>query len=419
MSAEPHLAEAFREPTDRVGRGYAGAFALAWLGIWMAQLVPYQLLVPDQVQRLLPADAPWQDSVIAFGIISGIGGLVALIAYPLAGAASDRTASRFGRRRPWIFGGALVFAAGLVALGFAQQPVAVAAGWAVVSVGFCLVTAPLTATISDRVPVEQRGAVGAWISAPQAVGSILGLLIVQFVFTGQQAAYASLAVMLVVLVLPITLRGGDPVIPRSARPSLRTIIAGFWISPRAHPDFAWTLAGRILVNVGNALGTGLLFYFLEFGLGRADPTGDLLIASLVYTVFVVAAAFIGGRISDRAGRRRIFVLIASLLIAVGSTLIALLPVFEIDLVGAAILGIGYGAFLAVDQALATQVLPDPADRGKDLGIMNIATAVPQALAPLGGAFVVAWLGGFTGLYLLAGITALLGALCVLPVRSVR
>jgi MFS family permease len=105
--------------------------------------------------------------------------------------------------------------------------------------------------------------------------------------------------------------------------------------------------------------------------------------------------------------------------ATAALLLALAPNFTVALVAAGLLGLGYGCFLSVDQALATQVLPDAADRGKDLGVMNIASAVPQALAPLLGAYVVVALGGFTGLFLLSGLVALLGAATITPIRSVQ
>jgi MFS family permease len=89
------------------------------------------------------------------------------------------------------------------------------------------------------------------------------------------------------------------------------------------------------------------------------------------------------------------------------------------MIAAGLLGLGYGCFLSVDQALATQVLPDAHTRGKDLGIMNIATAVPQAIAPLLGALIVVAIGGFQGLFLLAAAATLLGALAILPIRTVR
>ena len=89
------------------------------------------------------------------------------------------------------------------------------------------------------------------------------------------------------------------------------------------------------------------------------------------------------------------------------------------MVAAGLLGLGYGCFLSVDQALATQVLPDAASRGKDLGIMNIATAVPQAVAPMLGAAAVVRLGWFMLVFLLGAAFSFAGAFAVARVRSVR
>jgi len=173
------------------------------------------------------------------------------------------------------------------------------------------------------------------------------------------------------------------------------------------------------VNIGNALGTTLLFYFLAFGLGSMNPTDDLTLLSLVYVVFIVASSLILGRWSDRIGRRKPFVIISAGFQAVAALLLGLVPDFSVAILGGALLGIGYGAFLSVDQALATQVLPDAATRGKDLGVMNIATTVPQAVAPLLGAWIVAAVAGFPGLFIVSAVVTILGALAVLPVKSVR
>jgi MFS family permease len=145
----------------------------------------------------------------------------------------------------------------------------------------------------------------------------------------------------------------------------------------------------------------------------------LLILILIYMIFVVLASLVLGRLSDRLGRRKAFVFAAAALQGVAALMLAFVPLLGVAMVAAGILGLGYGCFLSVDQALATQVLPDAHTRGKDLGIMNIATAVPQAIAPLIGAFVVAALAGFQGLFVLSALAALLGALAVLPIRSVR
>jgi MFS family permease len=411
----------FAEPKRAITGGWIAAFAAAWLGIWMAQLTPIQLLLPVQVDNVRGNTGDWLDSVVAFGIISGIAGLCAIIAYPLSGALSDRTTSRFGRRRPWILGGALVFAVSLVVLGLQTDFVGVGIWWSLALTGFCVLTAALTATISDQVPVRQRGFVSGWISAPQAIGTILGLVLVTAVITTQVLGYIALAVLLLVLVAPFLIFVKDAVLPRDQRPKLSAaaIVRGMWVSPRKHPDFAWTLASRILINLGNALGTTLLFYFLQDGLQLPEPEDSLIMLTLVYMVFVVLASLFLGRLSDAMGRRKAFVTFAAVMQATAALLLALAPNFTVAIVAAGLLGLGYGCFLAVDQALATQVLPDAADRGKDLGVMNIASAVPQALAPLLGAYVVVALGGFTGLFLLSGLVALLGAATISPIRSVK
>ncbi|WP_374010058.1 MFS transporter [Leifsonia sp. LS-T14] len=409
----------FAEPTRKVPGRWVAAFAVAWLGVWMAQLAPIQKLLPDQVQAELNTTS-WVDNVVAFGIISGISGVCAIIAYPLTGALSDRTTSRFGRRRPWIAIGAVVFAVSLVLLGLQTSIVGMGVFWSLALTGFCILTAALTATISDQVPVDQRGYVSGWISAPQAIGIILGVALVTYVFVGALVGYSAMAVLLLLLVLPFLFLP-DAVLTREQREpmTLRGIVEGLWISPREHPDFGWTLLSRVLVNFGNAFGTSLLLYFLEFGLRDPNADDDLLILILIYMVFVIVSSLVLGRLSDRLGRRKAFVFISSAVQGVAALLLGFVPELSVAFVAAALLGIGYGCFLSVDQALATQVLPDPETRGKDLGIMNIALAVPQAVAPLFGAMIVAALGGFAGLFVLSAVFAFAGALAVARVKAVR
>lgn len=415
----PAPTAALGEPTRRVGAGWIAAFASAWFGIWMAQLTPVQLLLPAQIDAELHPDN-WVDSVMAFGAVSGIASVFVIVAYPLTGALSDRTASRFGRRRPWIAAGALVFALALVALGFQTELWAIGAAWVAATVGFCIMTAALTATISDQVPVGQRGFVSGWMSAPQAVGIIVGLVVVTMLVTGTAAGYAVIALALVVLALPFLGRHDEPLAPgERARVTARGVVQSLWISPRRYPDFGWTLTSRVLVSIGNALGTSLLLYFLMFGLGDANAEDDLIVLTLIYMVFVIVASLGFGKLSDRLGRRRAFVFIAAALQGIAALLLALVPELTAAMIAAGLLGLGYGCFLSVDQALATQVLPDPAARGKDLGIMNIATAVPQSLGPLLGALAVVATGSFTLVFALSALFAVAGALAVMRVRSVR
>ncbi|GAB3609933.1 MFS transporter [Humibacter ginsengiterrae] len=414
----PLTVAVFAEPVRRVGGRWIAAFALAWFGVWMAQLTPIQLLLPAQIQNQLKTD-DWVQNVIAFGIISGISALCAIVAFPVTGALSDRTTSRFGRRRPWIAAGALIFAVSLLLLGVQNTMAGIGVFWCFALIGFCVLTAALTATISDQVPVDQRGYVSGWLSAPQAIGIIAGILLVTMLALGTFLGYAAMAVLLIVFVIPFLFIPDAVLLPSQRAPwSLAAMMDSLWISPKRYPDFGWTLLSRILVNFGNAFGTTLLLYFLEFGLHDKQAQDDLVVLTLIYMVFVIAAALGLGKLSDVLGRRKAFVFLSSTLQALAALILAFVPTFGVTMIAAGLLGLGYGCFLAVDQALATQVLPDPETRGKDLGIMNIATAVPQAAAPLLGALLV-FVAGFAGLFIMAAVFAFAGAVAVSRVKSVR
>ncbi|MCU1411527.1 MAG: transporter [Rhodoglobus sp.] len=414
----------FAEPRRKVKAPWIALFATAWFGIWMAQLTPVQLLLPLQTDGIFGAGSV--ESVLAFGIISGIAGACALVTYPLTGAFSDRTTSRFGRRRPWIFLGTVLFAISLVLLGLQDTIVGVGIFWSLAIIGFCMASAAITATISDQVPVEQRGFVSGWVSAPQALGTVVGIALLTSLPLSQLFGYTIIAVVLLAAVLPFVFFVPDEVLPKVLRApfTFAALIKGFWINPVAHPDFGWTLLSRILVNLGNALGTTLLLFFISDGLGRRETAqADLLQLTVIYLITFILAALGFGRLSDVIRKRKPFVYAAAYLQGLAALLLAFVPDFSIAMVGAGLLGLGYGCFMAVDQALATQVLPSSHTRGKDLGIMNIATAVPQAVAPLLGSAIVAFLGGgvfgFTGLFIASAVFAALGGLAVIQVKSVK
>lgn len=401
------------EPIPRVSRGWTTRFTLVWFGLWMAWLVPIQLVLPDRLNAI-----DHVHRVRDFGLINGAVGVAAIITLPVFGALCDRTTSRLGRRRVWVLGGVVVFALGLVLAGVQTGWLALAGCWVLASLGNNMMAAGLTAVVADEVPDGQRGMISGAIYGPQAVGVVVGLLAVQGL--GSTWRFAALAGGLVLFALPFLLRHrGVPPGKAAPRLSLRTIVAGMWVSPRAHPDFAWGFGGRLLVNFGNALGTTELLFFLRDGLKVPDPDAGLLELTLVYLAFTVVSTYVGGILSDRTGRRRAFVALASTLQAIAALLLAGFPSMTVALVGAALLGAGYGAFMSVDQALITAVLPDANDRAKDLGLMNIGSVGPQAFAPLLGGVFITTLGGYPVLFGAAGVATLIGAAMVYRIRSVR
>src|SRR5215467_15714184 len=134
------------EPVRRVGRRWIALIALANLGLYLAYLGPISVLLPNQVQAI----AGSAHKVAALGWVTGIGAAVAMISNPVAGALSDRTTSRFGRRRPWIAGGALAGAAALAFLAGQRAIAGVIVGWCLAQAGLNAMQASLTACVPDQ-----------------------------------------------------------------------------------------------------------------------------------------------------------------------------------------------------------------------------------------------------------------------------
>ncbi|GAA4700843.1 MFS transporter [Phytohabitans rumicis] len=420
MTAGITLPPALAEPTTPVRRSWVALIFSANLGVWMAFFTPIQVLLPNQVELIDPANKETM-----FGWVTGLGAFAAVIANPLAGALSDRTCLRigdreYGRRHVWTLSSAILGAVSLAILGQQRTIIGVAVCWVAAQICFNAALATLTAAIPDRVPVEQRGRVSGWIGIPQSLGLVVGAVLVTAVFTDNAAGYLAVAAAVLLLALPFALVTPDDALPRTHQPPLRwrALIRSMWISPREHPDFAWAWGTRFLVQVGNALGTLFLLYFLKDGVKYHDPDGGLLILILIYTAGMMATAVTAGRLSDRSGRRKIFVIWSGIIMAVAALLLAIWPSWGMAIFAAVLLGAGYGVYLAVDAALITQVLPQATDRAKDLGVINIANSAPQVLGPAMSAPIVVYLGGYTTLYALTAVVTLLGSVFVVRIRSV-
>lgn len=399
---------------DRVGGVWLTLFGLAWLAVWTVQLTPVQLLLPLQLDTPGgPQD--WITGVVWSGLVLSIGGLAGVIAGPVAGMLSDRTVSRWGRRRPWAVGGTLLTAGSLLLTGTAVEPVAVGAAWIGVSVGIAVLSAALTAMIADQV-FEQRGTASALVSSAQAVGIVVGVGAVVLLGLGIGASYVMLAAFILIIGAGTALLLPDAPSQHRQQAARRS-----WqerLGALRDRSFGWLLASRLTVNLGNALGTALLLFFLLYGVGSPADSAedDLLVLIVIYTVFVVVASLIAGSFSDRTGRRKPIVLLAGLIQAISAVMILAWPTFIGTAIAAAVMGIGYGAYMAVSLALATDLLPHAEDHARDLGVVNVSANLGQLLGPLLGAGLVALVGGFWLLFLAAGLLSVTGAIMTIAVR---
>ncbi|MFE0100138.1 MFS transporter [Streptomyces sp. NPDC059009] len=404
------------EPAARVGRAWTTTLSLANGAIWVGWYGPLQILLAIQAEDLAPSGTS-KETVLAW--VTGAGAVVSLAANPLFGALSDRTTSRWGRRTPWIVAGTTTGAAALLLLSAAPSVWWMAAAWCLVQLTLNAAFAAVTAAVPDRVPRLQRGSVGGWLGAAQLLGVVAGTGLATAA-GGTVAGYAACALFTVAGVLPYVVRHRDLRLAPAHRPpwNTRAFLASFWLSPRRHPDLAWAWLTRFLINVSNSVVLLYLLYYLRDRLHRPDPDEGVLILTAVNGLTMLATVVVGGVWSDRTGRRKPFVIWSGALMAVATGLLATWQTWPGAIVAAAILGIGFGVFTSVDFALMTDVLPEAMDRGKDLGVINIANSLPQVAAPALAAPIVTYLGGYRVLYLVAAVIGLVGAALVVRVRGV-
>jgi len=375
------------------------------------------ILLPLQVERIDRAH-----KVAALGVIAGVSAIFALVFNPVGGALSDRTRSRFGRRAPWLVTAPAGILAMLVLLGQAATVPLVLIGWCLAQAVANLYQAPLTAVIPDRVSVARRGAASAVAGVASVIGGVAGVGLASQ-FTHHLAwGYAALGLVVVVTAGYFVLTTADPPsaeLPRLPRSSFR--LADF-LSALRHRDFTLVFISRAAAIMGYFLVISYELYILTDYIrlpAGLKPAEGVTVLAAISAVGALLAAAIAGPVSDRLDRRKPFVIISSAVAGAGCVLPVLWPTFHTIEIFAAFAGIAFGCYLSVDAALVTLVLPRSEDAARDLGVLNIANAGPQVIAPLFAALIISHLGGYRILFIAGGCCGIAGAIAVLPVRSVR
>ena len=413
---------ALERPVRPIGIGFAAAYGLAQIGAFTCFVPLLQVLTPLKAAAIDPVH-----KTTLLGTVFFWGAIVASLANLLAGAISDRTRSRFGRRRPWLVAGLLgsLFAYWLIYR--AKTPLGLIAGMAIFQLAFNFLFSALIAILPDRVPDSQKGKVSAIAVLGLPVGSVVGATIVGRLFHAEAARYLALGVTVTATLLPLILSLEDARLERAKAPPRRSaLLRSLWGAPRRHRDFAFAWAGRLLVSVAHSVVQAYLFFYLQDSVrysrlfpGRPAEDGLSILAAAA-CVTSVPAAMIAGLLSDKLGRRKGFVTLGALLLAGAMAGLALAPTWNAVLAAYFVYGLGSGCFQATDMALVAQVLPRVRDVGKDLGVVNLSNTLPQAAAPV----MAVWLLGamhadYRSLFLTVAAVGVAGGLLIQPIRSVR
>ncbi len=404
----------------RVGWGFMSLYTLAFMSTNLVFLAPILVTLPLRVNSLVGIE----QAPRSLALVAGIGALVAMFGNPFFGRMSDRTSSRLGMRRPWMVIGLVGGTVGILIVALAPNIAVVLVGWCIAQLFFNAMLAALIAVLPDQVPRAQRGLVSGVLGVCLPIASVSGTFLVKL-FTGNPIATFLVPCAtggFFILLFAVALK--DRRLAKADRPtwSLREFASTFYVKPRTSPDFAWAFASRFMFVLAYALLTTYEAYFLlgKIGTAVADVPQQIFLGTLAQSVVIVAASLIAGRLSDRTGRRKIFVFTASIVYGLAMFAVAVASNFNGFLVGLAISGLGFGIYAAVDLALVADVLPNKDNVAKDLGVFNIAGALPFSLAPAGAPAILAIGSGNYGvLYAAAGIFAIIGAVAILPVRGVR
>lgn len=421
----PHMNTAARTavaPLDpkRVGWGFISLYALSYAGGSLLFLGPLLVSLALKVNDLVGID----EAPKKLALVAGVGSLFAIVSNPLFGRLSDRTTSRLGMRRPWMIVGLVGGAIGTVTVALAPTIAVVLVGWCIAQVFLNALLAAQTAILPDEVPTSQRGTVSGILGVCLPAASVAATYLVQ-TFDGRRLMMflAPLLVGGVLVAIFAAALNDRRLAPAEKQPwSLRQVAGTFYVNPRANPDFAWAFASRFMVVMAYAfLVTYQAYYLIDnLAVPESDVAHQIYRGTLTQSVALILAAPLTGRLSDRLQRRKVFVMAAAVIYAGALFIIATAAGVGGYLLGMAVSGLGFGMYMAVDLALVVDVLPDTDSAAKDLGVLNIAGALPFALAPAVAPFVLAVSGSsYTALYAVAAVCAVLGAAAIVPVKRVR
>jgi MFS family permease len=413
-------------PAERVSAGFIFWMALANFGVSMAYIVPLSFSLALRIQQLVPG----HEEVL--GYATGTAQAVFILTAPLVGIWSDRTRSRFGRRRPFMLGGIALGMAGLVVIAVAPNVPVLMVGWVVAMFGWSNTGSAIMFLQADLVPEEQRGRISGFTGLSAQVAPVLGIGIVSaFIKTSTFLVFFVPGAVGVTLTLLFVFLGKDPDsrlldLPAD-RISIKKVFASYAFNARKYPDFGWNWFGRFAFFMGLYLNTtfGTFFYAQRLEVSVAEVGAIVAVIGLLGVVAAAAGAIGGGWLSDKLQRRKLFVLVGAVLFAGGALIEANAYSLPVLVVGSVVMNLSLAAFGAVDGAIVMAILPDRTEAGRYMSVVQFAQKLPSAIAPLLAPLVitigaVGSLKNYTLLYLMGGVFALLGGLIILlKVKSVR
>ena len=426
MSGEVALNRADRmdgRPTATLAKSALVRISAFWLGLTAIDAV-VNAAVQSRIKFDHLADPGTEGTALA--VIGVVTFLFSVAVQPTVGSISDYAQTKWGRRKPFIVGGALFDALFLIGIASANTFLAILAFATLLALSTNVARGPFQGYVPDLVPDEQVGLASAMVGLMQVLGNVLGFALAGIATSEGNVGVAVIAIATIELVtmISVVLRvpNGPPPKPRNGR-SWRSIAAETWGTDilREH-SYLWLLASRLFILMGGAAVLNFILLYLPdaHGLTEKESGGAFLNMLLAATVVSLIAIIPASRLSDRYGRKPV-IYACTALGAIGVGLIALAPNILVATIGAALFGASQGTFLAVDWALMTDIIPKAAS-GRYMGLSNVVTASSTTIAVIIGGPMIDLLNRSAGVgigervELLFGVSYfLIGALALRPV----
>lgn len=418
--SSPHIGAPLAEPPlKRVSTIFVVVYALALLGIWMSIMLPSSVTVALRISEIDP-----EGKTRSYSLAAGLGTLVALLANPFFGRLSDRTRSRFGRRRPWIVIGLIGTSVGALVIALSSSLILLIVGWLLMQAFINASIASALAIVPDRVPSSQQGLVGALSGMASSASLVIGVFFVEW-FPTNIIAQFGLPVLFALIFcgILIWLLRGDSSLDMVSEPfSLKEFLGSFYVNPRRSPDFALFLVTMFLVSCGVAVVSTYTVYILQ---DRVSVSSDEIshVITLAYVIpglIATALAPIIGWISDKFKRRKAVMGFAAVVNAIGTFMLASATEVTSFLVAVCIAaGFGLGLLAGSYIGFAVATMNDPANSARDLGVTNIAYTLPFSIMPFAAPLFLGIGGGdsnYPALLITAGVLSLLG---IIPMQFIR
>lgn len=403
----------------RVSRWFIAVYALVSFCANLTMLAPMLFGLAYKIQLVDPSGKE-----TGLGLVVGIGALVNIVVTPLAGVLTDRTRTRFGRRRPWVAAGIVICAVAGTMIALAPSVFLIGAAWVVYIIGLAAILSALAPVVADQVPQAQRGTVGALAGiSTQLAGVAAG--VAGSLLTGNVLLMFLLPVgaLLVAFVLYAIVIPDRPAAKASVDEPLSRVFKQLVFNPREHRDFALVWVGRFLMQMGLTFFSTYQLYFLLDRIGLTPETAGQRTALVGGIGIVVTTGFAmaGGILSDRTQRRKVFVYLASALTATGLVMMAFASNVPLYATAALFILAAAGLFGSVDLALASDLVPERTESGRWMSVLNVAGHMPSAVAPIVAPLILLTGGGqnYTALYLTAALVTTGAGLTAWRIRGAR